>query len=94
MLVGSGTGDPTPPAVPPPPVSSPPPSNEPSSPEYFADFARRSVEDTIELARPEFEAYVESLAPGDPDDEALVRRFTERVSSLDAAVQAIRTMAS
>ena len=56
--------------------------------EYFADFARRSVEDTIELARPEFEAYVESLAPGDPDDEALVRRFTERVSSLDAEVLA------
>ena len=56
--------------------------------EYFADFARRSVEDTIELARPEFEAYVENLAPGDPDDEALVRRFTEGVSSPDAKVLA------
>lgn len=59
--------------------------------QYFADLARWSIEESVEQIRPEFEAYVESLAPGDPDDVALARRFTAVLSPADAEIMSRRT---
>jgi pimeloyl-ACP methyl ester carboxylesterase len=60
---------------------------------FFRALARMPVEDAVELMRPEFEAYVEKLAPGDPDDEALARRFTDGLGPLDAEVVGRQTVA-
>jgi pimeloyl-ACP methyl ester carboxylesterase len=71
------------------PELDPPVHRDDLSPEkqqYFADLARWSIEESVERMRPEFEAYVESLAPGDPDDEALARRFTAVLPPADAEI--------
>jgi pimeloyl-ACP methyl ester carboxylesterase len=60
----------------------------PEQHEFFADIARRSVDQTIELMRPEFEHYVASIAPGDPDDVPLARRWIEPLPPLDAQIVA------
>ncbi|MDX6264559.1 MAG: hypothetical protein QOH84_6247 [Kribbellaceae bacterium] len=60
---------------------------------FFRALARMPVEDAVGLMRPEFEAYVESLAPGDPDDDALALRFTAGLRSLDAEVVGRQTVA-
>jgi pimeloyl-ACP methyl ester carboxylesterase len=59
----------------------------------FRALARMKVGDAVELIRPEFEAYVEKLAPADPDDEALAGRFTVGLSALDAEVVGRQTAA-
>lgn len=63
----------------------------PDKQRYFADLARSSIEKSVEQIRPEFEAYVESLAPGDPDDAALTRRFIAGLPPADAAIMGRQT---
>jgi pimeloyl-ACP methyl ester carboxylesterase len=60
---------------------------------FLRALARTPVEDAVELVRPEFEAYVGKLAPGDPDDEALAQRFSVGLSPLDAEVVGRQTPA-
>ncbi len=64
----------------------------PEQQQYFADLARSSVEESVEQMRPEFEAYVESLALSDPDDAALSRRFTAGLPPADAAIMSRQTV--
>ncbi len=77
------------------PELDPPVHRDDLSPEkqqYFADLARSSVEESVEQMRPEFEGYVESLAPGDSDDAALTRRFTTGLPPADAAIMGRQTV--
>jgi pimeloyl-ACP methyl ester carboxylesterase len=59
----------------------------------FRALARTKARDAVELLRPEFEAYVEKIAPADPDDEALAERFCAGLGPLDAEVVGRQTTA-
>ena len=48
----------------------------PEQQEFFAHLAKATVDEAIELIRPDFETYVAWLDPGDRDDEAVARRWT------------------
>lgn len=61
--------------------------------DFFEALAELPVETGFELMRPEFEAYVEKLAPGDPDDDALAERFCAGLGPLDAEVVGRQTAA-
>lgn len=58
----------------------------PEKQEFFTTLAAATIDQSVELMRPEFEAYVARIAPDDPDDDALARRFTERLPALDADI--------
>ena len=47
----------------------------PDEREFFARLARTPVDECVELMRPDFEEFVARVAPDDPDDEALARRW-------------------
>jgi pimeloyl-ACP methyl ester carboxylesterase len=59
----------------------------------FRALARTKAGDAVELLRPEFEAYVEGLAPSDPDDDALAERFCAGLSAFDSEVVGRQTAA-
>ncbi|WUJ56367.1 alpha/beta hydrolase [Kribbella sp. NBC_00382] len=61
--------------------------------DFFEALAELPVETGVELMRPEFEVYVETLAPGDPDDDALAGRFCAGLGPLDAEVVRRQTAA-
>jgi pimeloyl-ACP methyl ester carboxylesterase len=48
--------------------------------------AAGSNADAVELFRPDYATFVASIAPDDPDDEALARRWTAGLHPLDAAL--------
>jgi pimeloyl-ACP methyl ester carboxylesterase len=51
---------------------------------FFLHLAGLTPDEAVELMRPDFEAYVDQLNPGDPDDAALVRRFLAQLDPRDA----------
>jgi pimeloyl-ACP methyl ester carboxylesterase len=55
---------------------------------FFTRLLSGSVADAVAVIRPDFEAYVERLAPQDPDDAGLVRRLVQGLHPQDAAVLA------
>jgi pimeloyl-ACP methyl ester carboxylesterase len=56
--------------------------------EFYQRLGTCSVEEAIDLIRPEFEEYVGRLAPADTDDDALALRWTEGLHPLDAQLMA------
>ena len=57
----------------------------PEQQEFFAHLAKVTVDEAIELMRPDFETYVAWLDPGDRDDEALAHRWTTGHHPMDTA---------
>ncbi len=55
---------------------------------FFTRLAGLTPDEAVELMRPDFEAYVDQLNPGDPDDTALVRRFLAQLDPRDAELSA------
>ncbi len=55
---------------------------------FFARLAAGSVDDAIDLMRPDFEMYVDHLDPGDADDAALIRRWMPGIDPVDAGLLA------
>jgi pimeloyl-ACP methyl ester carboxylesterase len=51
---------------------------------FFTRLADLPPDEAVELMRPDFEAYVDQLNPGDPDDAALVRRLLAELDPRDA----------
>jgi pimeloyl-ACP methyl ester carboxylesterase len=51
---------------------------------FFARLAAGTVTDAVMMLRPDFEAYVQRLAPHDEDDVALARRLTQGLHPQDA----------
>ncbi|GAA4352166.1 alpha/beta fold hydrolase [Angustibacter luteus] len=78
------------------PELDPPWHRDDLAPEQQA-FVRRlaqvPVDDAIELMRPEFEAYVATVDPRDPDDAALAARWTAPLPPADAVLVAARPAA-
>jgi pimeloyl-ACP methyl ester carboxylesterase len=73
------------------PALDPPyPRDEPTPEQqaFFARLAASSVEEGVELMRPDFEAYVARVAPHEPDDAALRERWLADLPPLDAALVA------
>ena len=60
----------------------------PDEQEFFARLARTPVDECVELMRPDFEEFVARVAPDDPDDEALARRWVGGLPPHDAALVA------
>ena len=58
----------------------------PDEQEFFAGLAATPVDESVERMRPEFEQYVARVAPDDPDDAALVRRWVGGLHPLDVAL--------
>lgn len=57
----------------------------PEQQDLFARLARGTVSDAIDAMRPDFEAFVATLAPHDTDDAALAGRWIEGLHPLDVA---------
>ncbi|MGH3506746.1 MAG: alpha/beta fold hydrolase [Nocardioidaceae bacterium] len=55
---------------------------------FFRRLAGVSAVEGMGLVRPEFERYVAQLDPGDPDEDALARRWLEGLPPPDAALMA------
>jgi pimeloyl-ACP methyl ester carboxylesterase len=53
---------------------------------FFARLAQVSVEEAVELMRPEFEAFVASLDPEGSDDAVLARKWIDGLHPIDVAV--------
>jgi pimeloyl-ACP methyl ester carboxylesterase len=51
---------------------------------FFQALSRRTIAQAIDVFRPDFEAYVASLAPQDSDDATLTRRLIEQLDPRDA----------
>jgi pimeloyl-ACP methyl ester carboxylesterase len=60
----------------------------PAEQAFFARLAVSTVAESIELFRPDFEAYVAGIAPGDDDDVALARRWMDGLHPIDTALLA------
>jgi pimeloyl-ACP methyl ester carboxylesterase len=61
---------------------------------FLARLAACTVEEAMELMRPEFEDYVARVAPEDPDDAAVAARFLGGLPPLDAELVAVRPASS
>ena len=51
---------------------------------FLAQLATCTVDEAVELLRPDFEAYVARIAPTDDDDIGLIRRWTDGLHPQDA----------
>jgi len=58
----------------------------PTQQEFAARLAASTVDEVVELLRPDFEEYVERVEPKDIDDVAVVRRMTEGLHAQDVAL--------
>ena len=56
--------------------------------EFFGRLAAGTVDEAVEMFRPDFEAYVAQLAPNDVDDGALAGRLLQELDPLDARLMA------
>jgi pimeloyl-ACP methyl ester carboxylesterase len=56
----------------------------PAQQAFFARLATSTVAEAVELVRPEYEAFVARMAPGDADDAALVERWIGGLPLQDA----------
>jgi pimeloyl-ACP methyl ester carboxylesterase len=56
----------------------------PDQQQFFTRLAELTPDEAVALMRPDFEAYVDQLGPGDPDDAALAGRFLAELDPRDA----------
>jgi pimeloyl-ACP methyl ester carboxylesterase len=58
----------------------------PTQQAFFSRVAAGSSADAVALFRPDFERYIEKIAPRDDDDVALARRLIDQLHPLDAVL--------